>query len=140
MTFSWMLSWTAAGTILLCLADWEHSLVAADGPPKTTKESKTPKGRLPPYYAHVVTKQQREIIYLIQEEYRPKIEAARARLESLIKEEKEKIFAVLDEDQKKQIEASQAAAKGKKSEQKTSRQKAAETPPDEMPTLSKPDE
>ena len=59
-----------------------------------------------------------EKIYAIQEEYRTKIETARAQLDALLKEEKDKISAVLTEEQKKKVEEFQTAAKAKKGAEK----------------------
>jgi hypothetical protein len=114
---------------------------AADQYPATnaTEKSKAPKGRLPPHYAKVVTQQQREKIYTIQEEYRTKIEAARAQLDALVKEEKEKISAVLNDEQKKKVEEFQTAAKAKKEAEKSDAQKADITSPLIDPALQNKD-
>jgi hypothetical protein len=72
------------------------------------------KGRLPNYYADVVTEKQREEILKIQEEYKPKLDALQAQLDALKKERNEKISGVLTADQKKKVEDAEAAAKAKK--------------------------
>ncbi len=131
MAFFRMMLWTSMATITAGLALWNNSAFAADGSPapKATDKSKGPKGHLPPYYTKVVTEEQREKIYSIQEEYRTKIEAARAQLDALVNEEKDKISAVLTEEQKKKVEEFQSAAKTKKGAKKTDPQKADKTSP-----------
>ena len=96
---------------------------------QTIKTSKAARGRLPPYYASVVNKEQREKIYSIQSEYRQKIEAARAQLTALTEEQQEKIFAVLSDEQKKQIEEIQSSAKAKRAEKAMVAVKAEKDPP-----------
>jgi acylphosphatase len=126
-----LLFWAGMATISAGLTSWNSPALAADEnpAPNATEKSKAPKGRLPPHYAKVVTQEQREKIYNIQEEYRTKIEAARAQLDALVKEEKDKISAVLNEEQKKKIEEFQTAAKAKKGAEKTDAQKADKTSP-----------
>ena len=105
--------------IALCVASWTLMagtpwVSAADGQHAGRIANKIrAKGRLPKYYTNVVTEKQREEIYKIQEEYRPKIDAAKAQLQALTKEQNEKISAVLTADQKKKIEDAAAAAKAK---------------------------
>jgi hypothetical protein len=72
------------------------------------------KGHLPNYYSEVVTEKQREEIYQIQEEYKPKIDALKAQLEALEKEKMDKISAILTAEQKKKVEEAEAAAKAKR--------------------------
>jgi hypothetical protein len=67
--------------------------------------------RLPHYYGKVVTKEQKEKIYKVQEEYHPKIEALQTQLDALEKERDEKISAVLTPEQQKQVKDAEAAAK-----------------------------
>jgi hypothetical protein len=97
---------------------------AADGQPAVRVVKKIRgRGRLPNYYANVVTEKQKDEIYKIQEEYKPKIDAAKAQLDALNKEMKEKISAVLTAEQKKKVEEAEAAAK---TEKKAKTDKAAE--------------
>jgi hypothetical protein len=84
--------------------------LGADAPVKKVLSKR--RGRLPAYYAAVVTDEQREKIYQIQEEYRPKIAALNAQLKALKKEQDDKITALLTATQKKQI--AEAAAEAKK--------------------------
>jgi hypothetical protein len=126
-----LLFWAGMATISAGLTCCNTPALAADEnpAPNATEKSKAPKGRLPPHYAKVVTQQQREKIYNIQEEYRTKIEAARAQLDALVKEEKDKISAVLNEEQKKKVEEFQTTAKAKKGAEKTDVQKNDKTAP-----------
>jgi hypothetical protein len=64
--------------------------------------------RLPTYYSSVVDEKQRDAIYKIQEEYRPKIAELETQLKALKKERDDKISAVLTDEQKKQVEAAKA--------------------------------
>jgi hypothetical protein len=96
--------------------------------------NKIRKGRLPKYYSDVVTEKQREEILKIQEEYRPKIDAAKAQLEALQKEMKGKISAVLTEEQKKKVEEAETAAKAKNAP------KPADTPKPADPTTKPADQ
>jgi hypothetical protein len=113
---------------------------AADGQPTVRVVKKTRgRGRLPNYYANVVTEQQKDEIYKIQEEYKPKIDAAKAQLDALKKELNEKISAVLTADQKKKVEEAEAVAKAAKKPEKEKADKPADkTPERTAPTPEKP--
>jgi hypothetical protein len=126
-----LLFWAGMATISAGLTCCNTLALAAgeNTPPNATEKSKAPKGRLPPHYAKVVTQEQREKIYNIQEEYRTKIDAARVQLDALLKEEKDKISAVLNEEQKKKVEEFQTSAKAKKGAEKTDAQKTDKTSP-----------
>ena len=91
--------------ISLAVAATERPALGADG--KMIRRGR----RLPAYYAKVITKEQQEQIYKIQDEYRAKMEPLTAQLKALKKERDDKIAAVLTPEQKKQVE--QAAAKDK---------------------------
>ena len=106
--------------------------LGADGPettgkawPKTTR----PKGRLPAYYGQVVTEEQRQKIYEIQEQYSTKINAMEERLRALKNERDEKVAAVLTAEQKKKVEEAGAKARQK--------QKPAEVTPAASPAEQK---
>ncbi len=126
-----LMFWAGMTTFSAGLTCGNCPALAADVNPltKAAEKSKVPKGRLPPHYAKVVTEEQREKIYIIQEEYRTKIEAARAQLNALVKEQKDKISAVLTEEQIKKLEDFQTPAKAKKGTEKTDAQKADNTSP-----------
>ena len=104
----------------------------AEGKASTTKTTKKKiearrgkvRHRLPPNYGKVVTDEQREKIYKIQDEYRPKIEALRAQLKALLKERNEKIEALLTPEQKQKI----TEAKAKRKAQRTKPKKPNDAP------------
>jgi hypothetical protein len=100
-------------TALFTLMAGTSSISAADGQPAGRVVKKIRKGRLPNHYAEVVTEKQKEDIYKIQEEYKPKIDALKAQLDAVNKEMNDKISAVLTADQKKKVEEAEAAAKAK---------------------------
>ncbi len=92
-----------------------------------TQKPKKSRGRLPAYYGKVVDKKQRQAIYEIQKEYRPKIAALKAQLAAITKERNEKIAAVLTPEQQERIEALKAAAKARRLK-KAAAKKAAKAP------------
>ncbi len=117
-------------SLAVALTAVERPALAADAPIKKTLSQKL-RGRLPHYYAAVVHDEQREKIYQIQEEYRPKIEALETQLKTLKKERDAKVAAVLTAEQRKQVE--EAAAKAK-----ANRAKPAENAPATPPAKQKP--
>jgi Spy/CpxP family protein refolding chaperone len=70
--------------------------------------------RLPAYYKDVVTQEQREAIYQIQEEYGAKIAEVKARLADLQQQQAAKIAALLKPEQKQKIDQLRAAAAAKR--------------------------
>ena len=93
-------------------------------------KAKKAKGRLPPYFADIVTDEQREKIYEVQSKYAKERDALEAQLEELRSIEMGEIEGLLDADQKEKLKKAreEAAAKKKK---KSSDTKAAETKPTE---------
>jgi hypothetical protein len=87
-------------TALCALLAEAPRAVAADRP--VVKKVRT--GRLPKYYKDVVSQKQRDKIYEIQGEYKPKIDVLKAQLDALNKEMNEKIASVLTAEQKKKID------------------------------------
>lgn len=79
-------------------------------------------GRLPTYYAKLVTEAQRQKIYAIQRKHQGKIEAIQARLEKAIQSRDAEIEAVLTREQKKRLAALVAKAKAQR-EKKAASQK-----------------
>lgn len=77
-----------------------------------------PRGRLPSYYARVVTPQQKEQVYSIQGEYEQKIDALEAQIVALEKQRDEAIRSLLTPEQRKQIDELSAAAEAKRAERK----------------------
>jgi len=84
---------------------------------KTDKTEKKAKGRLPAYYADIVTEEQREKIYTIQAKHQDKIAELTATLAQANKARDTEIEAVLTAEQKMKLKAAmdEAAAKKAKS-------------------------
>lgn len=84
--------------------------------PGASAQDKKPKGRLPLYYASIVTDQQREAIYALQARYAQQLAALQQQIEALEKQRDQDIENVLSPQQKllltKMLE--EAAAKRKK--------------------------
>jgi Spy/CpxP family protein refolding chaperone len=78
------------------------------------KEPAKPRGRLPAYYAQVVTPQQREKIYSVQQSYADRIEALQAQLKELQSKMQAEVQAVLTPEQLKKVEELTAEAKVKR--------------------------
>jgi len=97
--------------------------------PSSEEQAKPARGRLPAHYGKVIDARQREAIYRIQQEYRPKIDALRKQLKDLYDEQTEKIAAILTPEQKKQIEALKASAKQTQPAKKAPESDAAAVPP-----------
>ena len=98
------------------------------GQEKDKQETKK-KGKLPAYYADIVSGTQREQIYAIQEAHEKKIAALREQLEAAEKLRDTEIEAVLDAQQKAKLAATKADAAAKKAkaaaEKKAAEAKAA---------------
>jgi hypothetical protein len=119
-----------ASLMLLCFVA-SQAVRGADGDggdaARVDKKEKPAANRLPRYYAKVVDKQQREKIYAIQREYRPKLAAARKAVETLLKEQNDKILAVLTPEQQKQVQ--DAAANSIKKKAAAAPAEATDKPP-----------
>ena len=123
--------WTLLGCLAFAVTTVAQPVLSAEdkAPAKTTtkkkERAKTKKGRhrLPHYFKDVVGDEQREKIYNIQDEYRPKIAALKAEWKALAKERDEKIEAVLTPEQKRQIDEARAEAKAKRKAKKAETKK-----------------
>ena len=123
--------WTLLGCLAFAVTTVAQPVLSAEdkAPAKTTtkkkERAKAKKGRhgLPHYFKDVVGDEQREKIYNIQDEYRPKIAALRAEWKALVKERDEKIEAVLTPEQKRQIDEARAKAKAKRKAKKAETKK-----------------
>lgn len=123
--------WTLLGCLAFAVTTVSQPVLSAEdkAPAKTTtkkkERAKAKKGhhRLPPYFKDVVGDKQREKIYKIQDECRPKIAALQAELKTLVKERNEKIEAVLTPEQKRQIDEARAEAKAKRKAKKAEAKK-----------------
>lgn len=81
---------------------------------KTDKTEKKAKGRLPAYYADIVTEEQRDKIYTIQAKHQDKIAELTASLAAANKARDAEIEAVLTPEQKVKLKAAQDEAAAKK--------------------------
>jgi len=96
-------------------------------PAKKDEAKKTAnKGPLPPYYADVLTEEQKDEVYKIQAEYTAKIAEVRQLFAKLNKEKKEKIEAIPTPEQKQKIAQLMADAAKRKAEASAERRKKAE--------------
>jgi len=86
------------------------------GQEKKAAEKKTEKakGRLPAYYADVVTEDQKTKIYAVQEKYAKQLKDLNDQLAALTKKQNDEIEAVLTAEQKSKIETARADAAAKK--------------------------
>jgi hypothetical protein len=100
------------------------------GQEKKAAEKKTEKakGRLPAYYADVVSEEQKERIYGVQEKYAKELKALNEQLLAVTKKQNDEIEAVLTAEQKAQIDKARDAAIAKK-KKKAADKKAAEAAP-----------
>ena len=97
------------------------AVLAAQDAPSPRAESR---GRLPSYYAQVVTPQQKEQVYQAQAEYERQIDELEAKIEALEKKRDEAVRALLTAEQLKQVDQLAAAAKAKRDERKAKEKKA----------------
>ena len=83
---------------------------------KTTENTAKPKGKLPAYFADVVSAEQKEKIYAIQAKYADQIKELNDQLEAVRKKQSDEIDALLTAEQKAKVDAAreEAAAKKKK--------------------------
>ncbi|HJT35643.1 MAG TPA: hypothetical protein VJ783_26685 [Pirellulales bacterium] len=84
---------------------------AAGAPAKARAK---PRGRLPAYYARVVSGEQRDKIYAIQQSYEAKIADLQAQLKALTDKRDAEVAAVLTADQKSKVDQLAADAKAKR--------------------------
>ncbi len=102
--------------IAAALAAVEQPTRGADAEP--AKKASKKHHRLPSHYGDVVTQEQREKIYKIQDDFGPKIDAIEAQLKTVKKEQNDKIASLLTPEQKKQIQVAEAKAKEEKAKKK----------------------
>jgi len=114
----------------------------ADKTAKADKTEKKAKGRLPAYYADIVTEEQREKIYAIQAKHQDKISALNDALVAANKAQDEEIENVLTAEQKVKLKAAQEAAAAAKKKKAAEKKAADETkkaaPAAEAKTTTKP--
>jgi hypothetical protein len=100
--------------------------VGQDKAKKAEKTEKTdkPKGKLPPYYADVVSETQRDKIYAIQAKYADQIKELNEQLAAVEKKQNDEIVAVLTAEQKAKIDAAREEAAAKKKKKSDDKKKA----------------
>jgi hypothetical protein len=81
------------------------------GGKEAAKAAAKPRLRLPPYYAKVVSAEQREEIYSLQSEYEEQIDALEAQMEMLVDERDTRIREVLTPEQRQEVDDLAAAAR-----------------------------
>lgn len=86
--------------LLLVVVVLAASSLAVGTASRLTGQDKKVKGRLPPYYAQIVTDQQREVIYVLQAKYGQQIEALKQQIEMLEKQCDVEVENVLSPQQK----------------------------------------
>ena len=94
---------------------------------KAPKLEKKAKGRLPPYFADIVTEKQREAIYAVQSKYLSQREELETQLAVLRDSEMDEIEQLLDEEQKTALKKARAEATAKRKKKKSDEPAAAET-------------
>jgi translation initiation factor 2B subunit (eIF-2B alpha/beta/delta family) len=110
--FARMITATLAAT-LLCGA-----LFAAGDDKAASKTGKKNQRRLPAYYAQVISADQREQIYKIQEKFAPQIKELQDKLQAVRAQRDSALRAVLTPEQQKKLDALVAAAKEKRKQAK----------------------
>lgn len=105
----------ASGSLL-----WAAEESAPTKPKADASKKAETRRRLPPHYADVVTEEQREAIYKIQDEHAPEIEAQEAKLIAVRKKLDDAVREVLKPDQLKKIDEAAAAAAKRRSARRTS--------------------
>lgn len=90
----------------------------ADGQPAARAERRRPRGRLPAYYTRVVSGDQREQIYKIQQSYEPKIQELLAQVRELRQERDQEIDAKLTPEQRERVNQLRSEARDRQAEQR----------------------
>jgi hypothetical protein len=93
----------------------------ADKPARAKKIKRHRGEQLPLYYKGVVTDDQKQQVYSIQDEYKPKLDALREQLKSLTAERDAKLDVLLTADQKAKVQAKRDEAQAKRAEAKAQR-------------------
>jgi TolA-binding protein len=101
-----------------------------------TRAAKKARGRLPAYFADIVTEDQRTAIYKIQESYKKQIDDLESQLAAVREKEINEIEAVLDAEQKEKLKKAREEAAGKR--KKKAPEAAAETDPAKPAAAPKP--
>jgi hypothetical protein len=91
---------------------------------------KKAKGRLPTYFAGIVTETQRQQIYTIQDKYAKQIAELEAQLETVTKQRDAEIEGLLNAEQKAQLKKAQEEAAAKKKKAADDKKAASAKPAD----------
>ena len=91
---------------------------------KKTEQAEKPKGRLPPYFADLVSEEQREKIYAVQAKYADQIKELNEQLTAVAKKQNDEIDAVLSAEQKAKVDAARKEAVTKKKKKSDDKKKA----------------
>jgi hypothetical protein len=102
------------------------------------KKKEKAKGRLPAYYADVVSDEQKEKIYTIQEKYAKQLKDLNEQLLAVTKKQNDEIEAVLTAEQKEQIDKARAEASAKKKKKAADKKAAEEAPKPAAAATDKP--
>jgi hypothetical protein len=123
-------------SLVASLAVLAVGLVIGNGALSIGQEAKAKKakGRLPAYFADIVTDEQRTAIYKIQESYKKQIDDLEAQLAAAREKEMTEIEALLDAEQKEKLKKAREEAAAKKKKKTTTDAAAAES----KPTVEKP--
>jgi hypothetical protein len=133
--------WTTLALLAVAWAGAGHPVAGQDSEqdakPAAAQKAKKFRGRLPAHFGRVVSQQQRQAIYKIQEEYWPKISALKEQLAALTNERDEKVRALLTPEQAKKIDELKAAAAAKRRQKRSAGQEpAAQEPSQKAPNDS----
>ena len=101
------------------LAAGANTVSAAEGDAKAK-----PKGRLPNYFAAVVSQEQRERVYEIQSRYKEQLDALMKQIEDLKVAREKEVDAVLTPDQLQKVNEKREAAKARRSRSSKSKESA----------------
>lgn len=96
--------------------------LAEDEKPAAT-ERREPRGRLPRYYAQVVTQKQREQIYAIQQQYTGSIAELEQQIDSLVAKRDAEVRAVLSPEQQHEVDELYAEAERKREAAKAEKER-----------------
>jgi hypothetical protein len=100
--------------LALTVATWSPLTGQEKKAEKPKAAKKEAKGRLPAYYKNVVTDEQREKIYKIQDKYASQIEDLQSQLEGVRKKQSEEIEALLSKEQLEKVTSLKAESDAKK--------------------------
>jgi predicted exporter len=119
----WTLPWSGA---CLPAQEAQTKTPAATAKPERAK----PRGRLPAYYARVVSASQRETIYDIQAKFEDELKQLQERMQELLQQRDREVEGVLTQEQRKQIAAYVEDAKSRRSSAGESPEKSPEKSPE----------